>query len=156
MSDAGTGHGFGRVLVAVYAVFALAASARSLYQLATKADEAPVAYALSALAGVVYVVATFALATDRRRLATATIGFELVGVLAVGALTLVDGEPVPRPDGVVGLRRRVRVHPARAAVRGPVVAAEHATRRLAGRLRPRALIPRGAETIESHQPHESR
>jgi len=90
MSDAGTGHGFGRMLVTVYAVFAIAASARSLYQLATKADEAPVAYALSALAGVVYVVATVALATDRRRLATVTIGFELVGVLLVGALTLVD------------------------------------------------------------------
>jgi hypothetical protein len=95
MSDADTGHGFGRVLVAVYAVFAVAASARSLYQLATKADEAPVAYALSALAGVVYVVATLALATDRRGLATATIGFELVGVLAVGVLTLVDRDLFP-------------------------------------------------------------
>jgi hypothetical protein len=95
MRDAGTGHGFGRVLVAVYAVFAIAASARSLYQLATRADEAPVAYALSALAGVVYVVATFALATDRRGLATATIAFELVGVLAVGALTLLDGALFP-------------------------------------------------------------
>lgn len=100
MSDAGThptgtAHGVGRALVAVYAVFALAASARSLYQLATRADEAPVAYALSALAGLIYVVATFALATDRRRLATATIGFELVGVLAVGALTLVDGDLFP-------------------------------------------------------------
>ena len=95
MSDAGTGHGFGRVLVAVYAVFAVAASARSLYQLATKADEAPVAYALSALAGVVYVVATFALATDRRGLATATIVFELVGVLSVGVLTLVDADLFP-------------------------------------------------------------
>ena len=95
MSDTGTGHGFGRALVAVYAVFALAASARSLYQLATKADEAPVAYALSALAGVVYIVATFALATDRRRLATAAIGFELVGVLSVGALSLVNGGLFP-------------------------------------------------------------
>ena len=95
MSDTGTGHGFGRALVAVYAVFALAASARSIFQLATKAEEAPVAYALSALAGVVYVVATFALATDRRRLATAAIGFELVGVLAVGVLSLVDGSLFP-------------------------------------------------------------
>ena len=95
MSDTGTGHGFGRALVAVYAVFALAASARSTFQLATKADEAPVAYALSALAGVVYVVATIALATDRRGLATATIGFELVGVLAVGGLTLVDRDLFP-------------------------------------------------------------
>jgi hypothetical protein len=95
MSDTGTGHGFGRVLVAVYAVFAIAASARSIYQLATRADEAPVAYALSALAGVVYVVATFALATDRRRLATATIGFELIGVVSVGVLTFVDGGLFP-------------------------------------------------------------
>jgi hypothetical protein len=100
MSDAGpnttgTAHGFGRALVAVYAVFALAASARSLYQLATKADEAPVAYALSALAGIVYVIATVALATDRRGLATATIGFELVGVLSVGTSTLVDTDLFP-------------------------------------------------------------
>jgi hypothetical protein len=95
MSDVGTAHGFGRALVAVYAVFALAASARSIFQLATKADEAPVAYALSALAGAVYVVATFALATNRRRLATAAIGFELVGVFAVGALSLVDGGLFP-------------------------------------------------------------
>jgi hypothetical protein len=95
MSEGGTGHGFGRMLVAVYAVFAIAASARSIYQLATKADEAPLAYSLSALAGVVYVVATVALATDRRGLATATIGFELVGVLAVGALTVADGELFP-------------------------------------------------------------
>jgi len=88
--DARLQHGFGRVVVAVYAVFALSASARSLYQLATKAAEAPVAYALSALAGVVYILATFALATNRRGLATAAIGFELVGVLAVGLLTVFD------------------------------------------------------------------
>jgi hypothetical protein len=100
MSDSGphstsTAHGFGRALVAVYAVFALAASARSIYQLATKADEAPVAYTLSAVAAVVYVVATVALATDRRRLAAVTIGFELVGVLAVGALSVLDGDLFP-------------------------------------------------------------
>jgi hypothetical protein len=88
--DARLQHGFGRVVVAVYAVFALSASARSLYQLVTKAAEAPVAYALSALAGVVYILATFALATNRRGLATAAIGFELVGVLAVGLLTVFD------------------------------------------------------------------
>jgi len=95
MSDASTSSGFGRALVAVYAVFALAASARSVYQLAAKASEAPFAYTLSAVAGVVYVVATVALATDRRALAVATIGFELVGVLGVGLLTLVDGELFP-------------------------------------------------------------
>jgi len=88
-------HGFGRVVVAVYAVFALSASARSLYQLATKAAEAPLPYALSALAGAVYIVATFALATDRRALATAAIGFELVGVLVVGLLTVLDAALFP-------------------------------------------------------------
>lgn len=92
-------HGFGRVVVAIYAVFALSASARSLYQLATKAAEAPVAYALSALAGVVYILATFALATNRRPLAAAAIGFELVGVLAVGLLTVLD--PALFPDATV-------------------------------------------------------
>lgn len=92
---ADTARGFGRVVVAVYAVFALSASARSLYQLVTKASEAPFAYALSAMAGIVYIVATFALATNRVRLATWTIAFELVGVFVVGVLTLVDPELFP-------------------------------------------------------------
>lgn len=89
-AQAGLQHGFGRVVVAVYAVFALSASVRSLYQLATKASEAPLAYALSALAGVIYILATFALATNRRGLAAAAIVFELVGVLLVGLMTVVD------------------------------------------------------------------
>ena len=79
-----TGRGFGRVLVVVYAVFALAATARSFVQIATRFDEAPVAYTLSALAAVIYIVATVALARgDRtsRRVATVAITVELVGVL---------------------------------------------------------------------------
>jgi hypothetical protein len=101
MADSRTGlqHGFGRVVVAVYAVFALSASARSLFQLVTKASEAPVAYGLSALAGMVYVIATVALATDRPRLAAWTIGFELVGVITVGFLTIYD--PALFPDATV-------------------------------------------------------
>lgn len=91
----GLQHGFGRVVVAIYAVFALSASARSLFQLVTKASEAPIAYGLSALAGLVYVVATVALATDRQRLAAWAIGFELVGVLAVGLLTVFDAALFP-------------------------------------------------------------
>ncbi|MGA8852117.1 MAG: hypothetical protein WB508_10405 [Aeromicrobium sp.] len=93
--EGATGAGFGRVLVAVYAIFALAASARSITQLLTKADEAPVAYTLSALAGVVYVVATWALATGRRGLALVTIGFELAGVVAVGIVSVADGGLFP-------------------------------------------------------------
>lgn len=90
-----TATGPGRVLVAVYGIFALAATARAGYQIATKLDEAPLAYLLSALAGVVYVVATVALATDRRRLAGAAVVVELVGVLVVGALSLLDAGDFP-------------------------------------------------------------
>jgi len=90
-----TANGFGRVLVAVYAVFALAATSRSLFQLVTKFEDAPVAYALSAAAGVVYVVATVALARNSRSLALLAIGTELVGVLIVGILTVVDRSLFP-------------------------------------------------------------
>lgn len=90
-----TSHGFGRVLVAVYAVFAVAAASRSLFQLITKFGEAPTAYALSAAAGIVYVVATVALARNLRRLALVTIGTELVGVLVVGILTVADKSLFP-------------------------------------------------------------
>jgi hypothetical protein len=92
--------GLGRVLVFFYGLLALAATGRSVTQILTKFDEAPVAYALSALAAVVYVVATVALvapAAARRwyRIAVATIAFELVGVLVVGTLSLVDSELFP-------------------------------------------------------------
>lgn len=95
---ASTKSGLGRALVAVYAVFALSATARSLVQLATKASEAPVAYVLSAVAGLVYIAATLGLAEvgpAPRRLAWAAVGFELVGVLTVGTLTALDPELFP-------------------------------------------------------------
>ena len=57
-----TSSGAGRALVAVYGLFALAATARAGVQLATRYDEAPLAYLLSAVAGVIYVVATVTLA----------------------------------------------------------------------------------------------
>ncbi|MDT7585229.1 MAG: hypothetical protein QOE32_2779, partial [Pseudonocardiales bacterium] len=47
-----TATGPGRVLIAVYAVFALSATARAGVQLATKFHEAPLAYLLSAFSGV--------------------------------------------------------------------------------------------------------
>ncbi len=90
-----TGRGPGRLLVAVYAVFAVAASSRAGYQLATRFAEAPVAYLLSALAAAVYVVATVALLRDLRRLALGCVAFELVGVLGVGLLSLLDGALFP-------------------------------------------------------------
>ena len=94
-----TNTGAGRVLVAVYGVFALAATARASVQLATRFAEAPLAYLLSALAGLIYLVATFTLARGgrtSRRIAWAAILLELVGVLTVGTLSLVEPEAFPR------------------------------------------------------------
>lgn len=93
--DGGTGHGFGRVLVFVYGIFALSATGRSSVQLATKAGEAPLPYALSALAALVYILATWALATDRRRLALTAVLVELGGVLVVGTTSVLMPEDYP-------------------------------------------------------------
>jgi hypothetical protein len=94
--------GPGRVLVAVYGTFALAAGARAAVQLSTRFGDAPVAYLLSAFAAVVYVVATVGLArggTGGRRTALAAITVELVGVLVIGTLSLAD--PAAFPDETV-------------------------------------------------------
>jgi hypothetical protein len=93
-----TSSGPGRVLVAVYAIFALSATARALVQISSRFAEAPVAYVLSLLAGVVYILATVGLAGRRpgyRRLAWAAVAFELVGVLVVGTLTVFDAGDFP-------------------------------------------------------------
>jgi hypothetical protein len=93
-----TSSGPGRVLIAVYGVFALSATARAGVQIATRFSEAPVAYLLSALAGVVYILATIGLAGHgprARRLAWAAVLFELTGVLVVGTLTVFDTGDFP-------------------------------------------------------------
>lgn len=94
-----TNSGAGRALIAVYGVFALAASARAVVQIATRYSEAPVAYLLSALAAAVYIVATVTLGrgTPRaRRVALGAVIVELVGVLTVGTLSLLDPAAFPR------------------------------------------------------------
>jgi hypothetical protein len=94
-----TSSGPGRILVAVYAVFALSATARGVVQLATKFHQAPLAYLLSAFAGLVYIVATITLArgtSGSRRVATTAIIVELIGVLTVGTLSIVDSQAFPR------------------------------------------------------------
>ncbi|MGI8522710.1 MAG: hypothetical protein ACR2K3_05285 [Nocardioides sp.] len=82
--------GFGRVLVFLYGIFAAAATARALVQLATQASQAPVAYSLSLFSGLVYIAATWALATDRLRVALAAVLVELTGVLVIGTLSHPD------------------------------------------------------------------
>lgn len=97
-----TATGPGRLLVAVYAVFALAAGARAAVQIAVKYSEAPLAYVLSALAAAVYVLATVALARGGRtsfRVAVAACSIELAGVLVVGTLSVAD--PAAFPDETV-------------------------------------------------------
>ncbi|MEE1621943.1 hypothetical protein ACQ3I4_12300 [Zafaria sp. Z1313] len=92
--------GLGRIIIAVYGVFALSSTARAGYQIATKFEEAPLAYSLSALAAVVYVVATLALASRRPgswRLSLVAVLVELVGVLVVGALSYALPEHFSHP-----------------------------------------------------------
>ena len=94
--------GPGRLLIAIYALFALAASARAGVQIATKFHDAPVAYVLSAFAGAVYIIATVTLANGSRtarRIALVSCSVEFVGVLAVGTWSVAD--PATFPDATV-------------------------------------------------------
>ncbi len=88
-----TNRGPGRLLIAVYILFAIAATSRAGLQIATKFDEAPVAYLLSAVAALIYIVAAVGLARAGhagRNLALACCSVELVGVVAVGILSVAD------------------------------------------------------------------
>ena len=91
--------GVHRIVVALYAVLTLAAVGRSSYQVLTKFDEAPLAYTLSAVAAAIYIVATIAVALSARpwarNLAFVTISSELVGVVVVGAASVVAPERFP-------------------------------------------------------------
>jgi cytochrome bd-type quinol oxidase subunit 2 len=90
--------GPGRVLVGLYGLFALAAGARAGVQIATRFDEAPLAYLLSALAAVIYLVATIGFlrgGPGGRRLAMVCCGIELAGVLVVGTLSVFAPEVFP-------------------------------------------------------------
>ena len=101
--------GIGRVLVAVYAVLAIAATGRSFVQIVQRFDEAPLAYALSAVAAVVYILATVALAMRGdawRRVALAAVCFELVGVLIAGTRSrLARSHHRPRNGSTAGMKR---------------------------------------------------
>lgn len=91
--------GLSTLIVAIYGVLAFAATGRASYELIAKFNLAPLAYSLSALSAVVYIVATIALARNTpasRKLALATIAFELVGVLVVGSLSIFDASVFPR------------------------------------------------------------
>ena len=93
--------GIGRLLIAIYAIFALSASARASYQLIREFDQAPLAYSLSAISAAVYVLATISLTKQSakwQRIAKVTIWFELIGVILVGALSLLLPEFFAHPS----------------------------------------------------------
>lgn len=83
--------GWGRALVFVYGVFAVAATGRSAVQLGEDTGTLP--YWLSLLAAVLYLVATTCLLVGGRAgwaVARVAVSVELVGVLAVGAWSYLD------------------------------------------------------------------
>jgi integral membrane protein len=80
-----------QVLLLVYAVFTLSAGARAVYQLATKADEAPIAYSLALVAAVTYALGWVAIrraSEGRTAFASRMLWIELAGVVTVGTLSL--------------------------------------------------------------------
>ncbi|MGW0119270.1 hypothetical protein [Streptomyces sp. NPDC003327] len=94
--------GPGMLLVWLYGVMSVGAVSRSIYEIATKFDAAPLAYTLSAVAAVVYVFITYTLVRGgetARRAALACCAAELTGVLVVGTWTLAD--PSAFPDSTV-------------------------------------------------------
>ncbi|MDR9362608.1 MAG: hypothetical protein RI590_00590 [Microbacteriaceae bacterium] len=96
-----TGMGIGRLLIAVYAVFALSATARAGYQLLFEFDQAPVAYSLSALAAIIYILATLALSRTGsvwKKIAWGSVLFELFGVVSVGFLSITVPEYFAHPS----------------------------------------------------------
>lgn len=94
--------GPGRLIIALYAVFVIGSLSRAGFQIATRFHEAPLAYTLSAVAGVIYVVAAISLALPGRRawwVSVIAISTELIGVLAVGLWSVLD--PAAFPDATV-------------------------------------------------------
>lgn len=95
-----TRSGPGRMLIAVYAIFSVAALSRSAVQIGTRFEVAPVAFLLSAFAALVYIVGTVCLArasTVSRRIATISCVVELVGVIAVSIASYVVPQEFPEP-----------------------------------------------------------
>jgi hypothetical protein len=97
--------GIGRVLIVVYAILAIGATSRAVYQMATVYATAPLAITLSAVSGVIYIVATIALLRRSRAwylTAWVTISFELAGVLIIGTLSVLVPSVFVQGSGVDG------------------------------------------------------
>jgi len=88
--------GVGNIVIGVYAVFALSATARAAYQIYKKFDEAPISYSLSFVAGLIYIIAIMALIRRNYTLAKLTISIELIGVVFVGGLSYLAPDLFPQ------------------------------------------------------------
>lgn len=94
--------GPGVLLVWFYGVITVGAVSRSIYQISTEFDRAPLAYSLSAVAALVYAFITYSLVRGgetARKAARICCAAELAGVLVVGTWTLV--RPAAFPDATV-------------------------------------------------------
>jgi len=98
MQRQSSNRGVGSLVIAVYAIFSLSATVRALYQLIRKFSEAPLAYSLSLISGIVYILATYALVTKRYKLAKTTLYFELFGVALIGFLSILSPELFAHPS----------------------------------------------------------
>lgn len=90
--------GPGLLLVWLYGVMSVGAVSRTAFEISTKFDRAPLAYALSGVAAVVYVFITYTLVRGgetARKAALVCCAAELAGVLTVGTWTVVDPSAFP-------------------------------------------------------------
>jgi hypothetical protein len=94
--------GPGLLLVWVYGVMSVGAVSRSVYEILTDYDAAPLAHTLSAVAAAVYAFITYTLVRGgeaARKAALVCCAAELTGVLVVGTWTVLD--PSAFPDSTV-------------------------------------------------------
>ncbi len=93
--------GLGRVIIAVYGILALAATVRAVYQIMSKFDEAPIAYSLSLVSGLIYILATFSLSSAKRGawlVSLYAVAIEWVGGIVVGIKSLTHPEEFAHPS----------------------------------------------------------
>lgn len=91
-------HGPGRVILALYLVFVIGTVSRSAAQISTRWEQAPLAYALSAVAAAIYVVALVSLSLRGTRawwVSLVALSVELAGVLVVGTWSYLAPQMFP-------------------------------------------------------------
>ena len=83
------------ILIVVYSILGLAAAGRATVQIIEKFSEAPVAYTVSAISAVIYILVAVALWRGWHTVALVGTSIELIGVLTVGTLGYIDSDLWP-------------------------------------------------------------